>query len=125
MTHAEFRVRASPEAPSISRSRVAEIRPLLEPRFDDVAIVISELVSNSVKHAEPTEQVRVVIETTRKTVRLRVTDQGPCFRADEKQSDGIGLRIVDRIAERWGVDNDEACTVWVELTKTEPGSRTG
>ena len=29
----------------------------------------------------------------------------------------MGLDIVDKIADRWGVDNNGICTVWVEISK--------
>jgi hypothetical protein len=35
----------------------------------------------------------------------------------------MGLRIVSRVADAWGIDNDGACTVWVEVVLPgDPGA---
>lgn len=102
------------EAPRISRQKLSEIRGEIGPRFDDLALVVSELVSNSVRHSGH-ETVSVSIKKIANLVRLEVRDSGPGFDPDHIDSGGMGLRIVSRIADAWGIDNDGACTVWVEI----------
>ncbi len=102
------------QAPRISRKKLSEVRSDLEPRFDDLALVVSELVSNSVRHSGD-GFVAVSLKKTRDRVRLEVTDAGPCFHADHPRGDGMGLQIVSRVADAWGIDNDGDCTVWVEI----------
>ena len=110
-------VKADHDAPRISRSRIAEIRTDLEPRFDDVVLAVSELVTNSVRHAGPGGLVQVSVMASHDTIRLEVTDEGPCFDAKNPKGDGLGLRIIDAIADDWGVESNGACTVWVEITR--------
>jgi anti-sigma regulatory factor (Ser/Thr protein kinase) len=107
------------EAARISRSRLSDMRTDLGPRYDDVALVISELVSNSVRHAGDST-VSVSIKTSGDRVRIEVRDGGPCFDIERPRGSGMGLNIVDRIADAWGVDRDGACTVWVEMVLPQP-----
>lgn len=102
------------DAPRISRRKLLEIRGEIEPRFDDIALVVSELVSNSVRHSGR-ESVSISIRKTADTVRLEVRDPGPGFDPDDTEGDGIGLRIVNRVADAWGIEKEGDCTVWVEL----------
>jgi anti-sigma regulatory factor (Ser/Thr protein kinase) len=105
------------EAPRISRQRLSEIRSEIEPRYEDLALVISELVSNSVRHSgEGTVSVTVRKQANR--VRLEVRDPGPGFDPDRPAGDGMGLKIVNRVADAWGIENDGDCTVWVEVALT-------
>jgi signal transduction histidine kinase len=105
------------EAPRISRQRLSEIRSEIEPRYEDLALVISELVSNSVRHSgEGTVSVTVKKQANR--VRLEVRDPGPGFDPDRPAGDGMGLKIVNRVADAWGIENDGDCTVWVEVALT-------
>lgn len=106
------------DAPRISRSRLAEIRSELEPRYDDVALVVTELVSNSVRHSGDGE-VRVSVWASNDRIRLEVSDSGPGFDASQPRNGGMGLDIVSEVADLWGVDQREACTVWVEMTRSE------
>jgi signal transduction histidine kinase len=47
-----LRVESNVKAPARSRSDLANMKPLLEPRYDDVLLLVSELVSNSVRHSQ-------------------------------------------------------------------------
>jgi signal transduction histidine kinase len=114
MTEMNLTLESNRQAPRISREKLSEIRSEIEPRFDDLALVVSELVSNSVRHSGR-KTVSVSIKKTANLVRLEVRDPGPGFDPDHTESDGMGLRIVSRVADAWGIDNDGACTVWVEV----------
>ena len=117
---AELRIRlaSTNDAPRISRQRIAEIRSELGPRFDDVALVISELVSNSVRHAG-NGSLLVSVRSEGTKIRLEVADNGPCFDTDHPRGDGLGLSIVDKLADSWGIEPEGMCTVWAELALTE------
>lgn len=108
-------VEANAHAPRISRTQLKDMRPELGSRFDDVALVLSELVSNSVRHGTDNSAVSVVVGASDGRVKIQVTDTGPCFEVDAPRGDGLGLDIVDQIADRWGVDKNGACTVWAEI----------
>lgn len=94
------------------------MKPALEPRFDDVAVVISELVTNSVLHGMGTANIGVTVEAAEDRIRVEVSDCGPCFDKSTPRGEGMGLDIVDRIADSWGVTHESNCTVWVEIPRT-------
>ena len=87
----------------------------------DALIIISELVSNAIRHGgarTPGERVGVHAALRGAVLRLEVTDPGPGFdpgghgpRADG----GYGLHLLDRMASGWGVSGSEPVTVWAEL----------
>ncbi len=114
MIEVNLMLETNEQAPQISRKKLSEVRSDLEPRFDDLALVVSELVSNSVRHSGD-GFVSVSLKKTRDRVRLEVSDPGPCFDADHPRGDGFGLQIVSRVADAWGIDNDGDCKVWVEI----------
>ena len=90
------------------------MKPSLEPRYDDVLLVVSELVTNSVRHTE-SHDIDVHVETADGRIRVEVSDDGPGFDTSHPRGDGLGLAIVEKIADRWGMDLDGRFTVWVEL----------
>ena len=77
----------------------------------DVALVVSELVANAVKHSSGPIGVRVEVGADR--VRVSVRDGSP---TPLGPSDGYGLRIVEHIACEFGVRTDpHGKTVWAEI----------
>jgi len=92
-----------------------------EDLIDDAALVITELVSNSVNHAR-LESIRVVItRPSEEFIRLGVSDRTrsvPLLRTDSngESTKGRGLLIVDALAERWGTDLYRwGKQVWAEM----------
>ncbi len=119
MTQTTLRVPVSNQAPRISRTHINEIRDQLGTRFDDVTLIISELVSNSVRHTGVDDGVvRVDVQVDERVIRLEVNDPGPGFDKDAPRGDGMGLNIVESLAQRWGIIADGGCTVWAELALT-------
>jgi serine/threonine-protein kinase RsbW len=89
----------------------------------DARLVISELVTNSVRHAGmgPDDAIRLRIELTHGGVRVQVEDPGgegvvAPRRPDLNGGGGMGLNIVVALATRWGVVRDRTTRVWAELT---------
>ena len=107
---------SKPEAPSVSRSRLAQMRSVLEPRYDDVVLLVSELLTNSVRHSV-SEGIDVTIKASEAKVRVEVTDEGPGFTPHEPRGDGWGLAIVEKVADRWGMKEGDKFTVWAEISK--------
>lgn len=118
MRELDIELRADETAPRLSRARLAEIEAFLGPRSNDVKLLISELVTNSVRHAPSTQKVRVRVKTDDEKIRLEVVDHGPGFVPTTPRGDGMGLTIIERLADDWGVKVDGECTVWVELSKS-------
>jgi len=86
-------------------------------RFDDVLLVVSELVSNSVRHSQ-SHDIDVRVEALDGHIRVEVSDEGPGFARDQPRGEGLGLGIVESLAERWGMVAGEQFTVWAELSLT-------
>ncbi len=113
---------AHPQSVAAARSRVANLDRLDERTREALLIVVSELVTNAVRHAGLTSAQRVTLRATRldDRVRVEVVDRGPGFdreavgEAPPSAQGGFGLRLVDQLAERWGVAPDSG-TVWAEI----------
>lgn len=119
MNEINLEVEPTPRAPRVSRSRLAAIKDALEPVYDDVAVVTSELVTNSVRYGRGSDEIRVAVTTSHDKVRIEVSDAGPCFNKDSSRNGGMGLDIVRRIADSWGIEhNGRWCTVWAEIPRS-------
>ena len=91
---------------------------------DDLALIVSELVTNSVVHANVGPQETLGLECAALPGRLRitVTDPGSHLEprrrsADHHASGGYGLTIVEALSSAWGVlRNAQGTTsVWCEV----------
>ena len=110
-------------APDRARRAVEVLRPRVEAStFNDVKLLVSELVTNSVQHAGPRSDpwVGVRLSVLTKTVRVEVTDSGPGFRpristVPRDRDSGRGLYLVGAISDRWGVDRKGITRVWFEI----------
>lgn len=94
-------------------------RPTLVPVPPSVlAIAIRNLVDNAVRHTHPGTEVVVAVKATGSETRVEVSDEGPGVPETElakvrerfyrgagavDEGSGLGLSIVDRIAERYGL----------------------
>jgi len=95
---------------------------------DTLVLLVSELITNSVRHAQlgPNDDVGLSVELLPRIIRVVVTDWGigfeptPPFAASqdplEDAADGWGLRFVDRLADRWGTRSGPPTQVWFELS---------
>jgi anti-sigma regulatory factor (Ser/Thr protein kinase) len=105
-------------APAAARRAVEEFRDsLTQERLDSARLLISELVTNSVKHGGG-DRVTVLIDPDLPgTLRCEVIDDGHGFvpRAREQEAiGGWGLELVERLASSWGV-REGSTHVWFEL----------
>lgn len=114
----------APEAPSQARAVVnAELgRAVSVKVLEDATLLVSELVTNAVRHAPragtPEIELRLKVDTER--IRIVVSDPGAGFVAEPRRptasgSSGWGLYLVDRIADRWGVITKHGSEVWFEI----------
>jgi anti-sigma regulatory factor (Ser/Thr protein kinase) len=116
---------AEPHSAKAARDAVAGLDGHLGPVFGDVVLVISELVTNSLRHAgiDASDPVQLSVNVDGDTVRVAVRDSGPGFEPPPAPRDpahvgGWGLILVAQLAERWGVEHDgEANVVWCELKR--------
>jgi anti-sigma regulatory factor (Ser/Thr protein kinase) len=116
---------AEPHSAKVARDAVAGLDGHLGDVFGDVVLVISELVTNSVRHAglAASQPVQLSVAVQGDKVRVAVRDPGPGFDPPGAPTDpahigGWGLVLVDQLAEEWGVENDgDATVVWCRLKK--------
>jgi hypothetical protein len=130
----------SPEARSVREARGFTVATLqrwgVADRWDDIALVVSELLTNALRHALPAPgEPRL-----RCPVRLGLLQPGPCVLcavADPSQhppvlkepgrlaETGRGLRAIGRLADTWGYTAlcDTGKVVWAVVSVTPAPAR--
>jgi anti-sigma regulatory factor (Ser/Thr protein kinase) len=119
-----LRLPGDKEAAAKARRALSNLRGDLDPPLmETLRLLVTELVTNSVKHTSA-ETVVLKVLVGRNAVWTEVTDEGPGFdpvktrRASRKDHTGWGLFLVERLAERWGVNQErDATKVWFELRR--------
>jgi signal transduction histidine kinase len=118
-----------PGAAPKAREALEPLAPVVGPAaFENLRLLVSELVTNSVRHGpsdrpEPIE-FSVVAEPHR--LRAEVADGGGGFAPPtptERPDDGSGwgLYLVDSLSDRWGIERNGRTVVWFELeAEVEP-----
>jgi anti-sigma regulatory factor (Ser/Thr protein kinase) len=110
--------------PAEARTAVAPLEgELADQAYLDLRLLVSELVTNCVRHARlgPGDLIRLQVALSERMLRVDVTDPGEGFSNDiprpvPGRPGGWGLFLTERIADRWGVDRDEGwTTVWLEM----------
>lgn len=118
-------------SPAVARGAATRwlARHRLDLPIDDVLLVVSELVTNVVLHTGGPGCLGLDIDAT---VTVRVHDgspQLPARLASAGSHGGYGLRLVDRIAHRWGcVPEPDGKVLWVDIvgagrTDSDPHGR--
>ena len=110
-------------APGAARIVVGRLRgrvPALV--LEDALLVVSELVSNGVRHSGASEGTIVVrVELTGTMVRLEVQDpgRGGVIAPRDPDLGGFGLNLVHGLCERWGLERVAAggTRVWAQLAR--------
>lgn len=86
---------------------------------EDAALIVSELVGNALRHADPLPSgcVRLTWQIDCHQVEIAVSDGGSGSPPPGGPlAEGRGLDIVDHLADTWGVRRwDQAVTVWAVL----------
>jgi anti-sigma regulatory factor (Ser/Thr protein kinase) len=121
MDRVSIEMPADASSPSRGRLVVGDVlRGWGLPRLVDAAtLLVSELVTNAVRHAGTGLRLDVMRLPT--GVRVAVTDHAPQARAERQPVDvategGRGLFLVEELSDDWGTDtSDDSKTVWFEL----------
>lgn len=113
---------AGPEAPSQARTFLWDSvgrAPSPDSGLDVGALLVTELVSNAVRHGSRTgAPIEVTITTLGRYLHVAVSDQGPGFDRNRvgRGAPGFGIVLLDQLASRWGVDRSHEGTVaWFEI----------
>jgi len=79
-------------------------------------LAASELITNALEHAGlgRTDVIELRTEVAEAQVRVSVCDPGPG--PSRRMRPGLGLKVVERAADRWGVDRGAELTCfWFEI----------
>ncbi|WP_205699427.1 ATP-binding protein [Conexibacter sp. SYSU D00693] len=108
------------QAPARARTELDSLRgTLTEQTFNDTRLLLSELVTNSVRHGAG-DEVRIVLDVRGDDhVRCEVVDDGDGFvptarTKPDTEAGGWGLALVERLSAEWGV-REGSTHVWFEL----------
>ena len=113
-----------PEGATFARratQRAAELWRLDREVTETALLLVSELVTNAIRHGAPPVRLSLRLDADR--LRVEVTDGSPApprlSRAGPDQTGGRGLQIVQQLAHKWGSQVSKTRlgkTVWFELS---------
>jgi Histidine kinase-like ATPase domain len=115
-----LRFRGLPQAVRAARRVLWEWESHFEPDlFYDLSLCVSELVTNGVQHGEPTTEDEIELAVWRSEALVHAEIRVRWSNAVVSQPSAIapdwGLFIIDRVADRWGVDHSAGTLVWCEI----------
>jgi two-component sensor histidine kinase len=111
-----------PSAPAQARKAITGLGGHVDGDvLNDAVLLVSELVSNSVKYGEGDILLRARTRGPRQVL-VEVVDDGGGFspqirRPSRFQASGYGLHLVDEVASSWGVHPGTA-HVWFEIDRS-------
>lgn len=117
----------APSSVAVARKRLSNellATGMTEGVVDDAVLVMSELLSNALRHAHPLPcgRLKATWHCSASHIEVAVSDGGAATepragRPTLSSLGGRGLGIVEYLADRWGVRHEgEATTVWAVLT---------
>ena len=123
-TALEIRLPASAEAPREARHALDRLAGDLSVNLlENVRLLVSELVTNCIRHAglDPQGSIELRVTASESVIRVEVSDPGGGFEPAPVSlslysTSGWGLYLVERIADRWGVSVENGTKVWFEIT---------
>lgn len=117
---------ATAAAAGIARRELASIPGVAGELGYKALLMASELIAVYVQDLEPDPRRRLALAVRVTPERVRIEVGGPepdvspddLLHSSETPSlGGMGLRIVDRMADAWGVQGDNDTTIWFELLR--------
>ncbi len=127
MKSVELVLPAAPTAPAEARAVMEAIgSDLPDPVLVDAKLLLTEVVTNAIKHAGRGIQAVIIRILKNHVFRVEVVDPGPMFDPGPRPlpagAGGRGLFLVNAVAKAWGVEPDEAGKkVWFELQLAAEG----
>ena len=133
---------SEPTAPRRAREALEDLPPYLNEQLAKLRLIVTELVTNSVRHAglSPADQIEITILERGEQIRVEVRDPGAGYEAtsemlhhlpSERTPDqplpegGFGLLVVASLADRVGARWDGGTVVWTELGGTARDTESG
>jgi anti-sigma regulatory factor (Ser/Thr protein kinase) len=115
----DVHIPATHQAPATARRALGRLALPLPLAFD-AQVAVSELVSNSVRHAglAPDELIRITADWSGTRLRVHVRDRRPgtrptkisgSIRPAPGAESGWGLYLVEQFTSRWGTNTDGYC----------------
>ena len=125
MTDLQTELPATAVAPALARQALDGwlSASVGEETAQDVRIMATELVANAVRHGGLSEADKIILSgTVDDVVRIEVEQPSPVteakvMRVADPVSAGIGLLIVDTVANRWGSAEGPPGVVWFEVVR--------
>jgi anti-sigma regulatory factor (Ser/Thr protein kinase) len=120
-----LQLRSAPEAAGEGRHALDRLDGLLnQGQLDELRLLVTELLTNSIRHGtRPGDWITLDVDVYATAVRVSVTDRGPGFQPrpdphpNRDRPGGWGLCLVDRLADRWGVNSGAGTSVWFEIDR--------
>lgn len=109
-------------APRSARRAVEQFAEQLDPSLvPDVRLLVSELITNSVKYGGEGELLLQLRSEHDGHIRVEVVDQGSGFvpvarNRPATEAGGWGLHLVETLTDRWGV-HEGSTHVWFEIER--------
>ena len=119
-----LRLSGGPTAPARARTALRSLDRTVADLRDDVDLLVSELVTNSVQHARvgPDDSIEMKLAVDERQIRVEIADHGPGFEPrprgpDRHSRSGWGLYLVDQLSDRWGVSRTDGTAAWFEIDR--------
>jgi anti-sigma regulatory factor (Ser/Thr protein kinase) len=115
-----YRIDARPDAPARARRAVRNECSARVPRrtLENLQLLVSEVVTSGIVHGGNRRDRSLTLDIgLNSTLRFAIVDHGPRFATETAwdRDGGWGLRLVERLADRWGIQRTRAGTrVWFE-----------
>lgn len=112
------------KAPASARAALSALEGHVgEDQLQSLRLVVTELITNSIRHAGIDERAVIALSLRLDDGLLHcaVSDPGPGFekpdvvRPHQDRAGGFGLVILESISSTWGVTRDELFRVWFEV----------
>ena len=123
MSSTTFGISRDPTAPREARRAIERLEDEIAPDVaPDVKLLVSELITNSVKYGGKGEVTLRIDAASPRKLRIEVIDQGAGFvpvarNRPATEVGGWGLHLVQTLSDRWGV-YEGSTHVWFEIDRT-------
>lgn len=122
-TRREFVLDGHADSVGEGRRRILELAEgfIDEKRLPDLALVLSEVVSNAVRHSSQAGTVLLAVTPKDDYLCVQVTDPGPGLAPRPRatapdEEGGWGFFLIEHLTRRWGLTREDSHTrVWFEF----------